>query len=259
MKIAKSFTGIVHINSLKDNKGITLVALVVTIIILIILAAISINILIGTDGLIAKTKQAKENIELATIEEQTRLNELNDEMNGYLNIDDIDNMTVAECKEIISDLQIQLAQKDEQIENMNTAYDSRLQTLEQKMQTLESQTLDSRLTNIETFKTRFTNRFGEYTNSPSNDIAYYFYDNVNTTVSEANFKAILLEAVAARKNYQGILLVQMHLKAGQCYSWIVSGDGSGYFRALGWTYYSSTLYNYQYNGASKTWTSTTIS
>ena len=62
--------------TLKNSEGITLVALVVTIIILIILAAISINILIGTDGLIAKTKQAKENMELATIEEQTRLNEL---------------------------------------------------------------------------------------------------------------------------------------------------------------------------------------
>ena len=61
---------------LKNNKGITLVALVVTIIILIILAGISINILTGTDGLIAKTKQAKENMELATIEEQTALNEI---------------------------------------------------------------------------------------------------------------------------------------------------------------------------------------
>ena len=61
---------------MKNNKGITLVALVVTIIILIILAGISINMLVGTDGLITKAKQAKENIELAEIEEQTRLNEL---------------------------------------------------------------------------------------------------------------------------------------------------------------------------------------
>ena len=60
----------------KDNKGITMVALVLTIIILIILAGISINTLVGTDGLITKAQQAKENIELAQIEEQERLNEI---------------------------------------------------------------------------------------------------------------------------------------------------------------------------------------
>ena len=69
---------------MKNNKGITLVALIVTIIILIILAGISINMLMGTDGLITKAKQAKENIQLAEIEEQTRLNEL------YNNLSDED-------------------------------------------------------------------------------------------------------------------------------------------------------------------------
>ena len=70
--------------TLKNNKGITLVALVVTIIILIILAGISINMLIGTDGLITKAQQAKENIELAEIEEQTRLNELYSQLDNGL-------------------------------------------------------------------------------------------------------------------------------------------------------------------------------
>ena len=65
---------------MKNNKGITLVALVVTIIILIILAGISINMLVGTDGLITKAKQAKENIELAEIEEQEKLNTLYDRL-----------------------------------------------------------------------------------------------------------------------------------------------------------------------------------
>ena len=69
---------------MKNNKGITLVALVVTIIILIILAGISINMLVGTDGLITKAKQAKENIELAQTEEQTRLNELYSQLNSEL-------------------------------------------------------------------------------------------------------------------------------------------------------------------------------
>ena len=61
---------------MKENKGVTLVALVVTIIILIVLAGISINLALGENGLISKAKQAKENMELAQIEEETNLNQL---------------------------------------------------------------------------------------------------------------------------------------------------------------------------------------
>ena len=61
---------------MKNKSGITMISLVITIIILIILAGISINLTLGEDGLITKAKQAKENIELAQIEEQTHLNEL---------------------------------------------------------------------------------------------------------------------------------------------------------------------------------------
>ena len=61
---------------MKKNTGITIISLVVTIIILIILAGISINLTLGQNGIITKAKQAKENIELAKVEEETRLNEL---------------------------------------------------------------------------------------------------------------------------------------------------------------------------------------
>jgi len=61
---------------LKGQKGITLVALVVTIIVLIILAGVSINLTLGDNGLITIAKKAKENMELTQIEEQTKLNEL---------------------------------------------------------------------------------------------------------------------------------------------------------------------------------------
>ncbi len=62
--------------NIKSGKGITLVSLVVTIIILIILAGISINSLLGANGLITIAKRAKENMEFAQIEEQEKLNEL---------------------------------------------------------------------------------------------------------------------------------------------------------------------------------------
>ncbi len=55
---------------MKKNKGVTLVALVVTIIILILLAGVSINLTLGENGLINKAKQAKEMQKLAEIKEK---------------------------------------------------------------------------------------------------------------------------------------------------------------------------------------------
>lgn len=63
-------------NFLRKSKGITLVSLVVTIIVLIILAGVSINAILGENGIITIAKQAKENMELAQEKEQTKLNEL---------------------------------------------------------------------------------------------------------------------------------------------------------------------------------------
>ena len=59
-----------------NTKGITLIALVVTIIILIILAGVSISLVLGENGIVNKAKKAKENTELAKNDEETMLNEL---------------------------------------------------------------------------------------------------------------------------------------------------------------------------------------
>ena len=61
---------------IKKQKGVTLVALVVTIIVLIILAGMSINLILGDNGIITIAKKAKENIELAKTEEETQLNQV---------------------------------------------------------------------------------------------------------------------------------------------------------------------------------------
>ncbi len=55
------------------NKGITLIALVVTIIVLLILAGISINMLIGKNGIIGRAGQADEITKDVTEEEQVKL------------------------------------------------------------------------------------------------------------------------------------------------------------------------------------------
>lgn len=66
--------------NIKENKAITLIALVVTIIILIILAGISLNLVLGEHGLITLAKKAKENMELAQIQEQEELNQLYEQL-----------------------------------------------------------------------------------------------------------------------------------------------------------------------------------
>ena len=54
----------------KEMKGITLVALVITIVVLLILAGVSINTVLGDDGIIKKAKEAAEATKQASAEEE---------------------------------------------------------------------------------------------------------------------------------------------------------------------------------------------
>ena len=63
------------IKQLRNKNGITLIALVVTIIVLIILASVSIGLVLGDNGIIEKAKEGKQNTELAKVEEEVQLNE----------------------------------------------------------------------------------------------------------------------------------------------------------------------------------------
>lgn len=58
---------------LKNNKGITLIALVVTIIVLLILAGVSIAMLTGNNGILAQSKTAKTDTEKAEAVERINL------------------------------------------------------------------------------------------------------------------------------------------------------------------------------------------
>ena len=68
-------------NIVKKQSGITLIALVVTIIVLIILAGVSIAMLVGDNGIITQAQRAKENTELAEKQEKEDIGKLEDEMN----------------------------------------------------------------------------------------------------------------------------------------------------------------------------------
>ena len=68
----------------KEENGITLIALIITIVILIILATITIDFAFGEDGLIKRAMQAKNLTEDATRKEQESLNSLLDEYDDII-------------------------------------------------------------------------------------------------------------------------------------------------------------------------------
>ena len=69
---------------LKNKKGITLVALVVTIVVLLILAGVSINLVLGNNGIIAKAKEAETKSAEARENDLKGMNALTEEMNNAL-------------------------------------------------------------------------------------------------------------------------------------------------------------------------------
>ena len=65
-----------------NARGITLIALVITIIVLLILAGVTIAALSGDNGILTKAKEAKEKTEQAQKDEEINLQEITDTMNG---------------------------------------------------------------------------------------------------------------------------------------------------------------------------------
>lgn len=68
----------------KNQKGITLVALVITIIVLLILAGVTISLVLGNNGLIDRAKQAKTETTNATNKEYEEMQNALNFMNGTL-------------------------------------------------------------------------------------------------------------------------------------------------------------------------------
>ncbi len=97
-------------------KGITLISLVITIIILIILAGVSINLVLGENGLFTKAREAKEKFLEAQEEEQEGLNTLLDEMDNYINEKlqiEIINGTLGENNWYTSDVELRIVNRNE--------------------------------------------------------------------------------------------------------------------------------------------------
>ena len=200
---------------MKQNKGITLVALVVTIIIILILAGISINTLVGDNGIITKAKQTKQNITLAGEAEAIQLNQLyyeletgeqmtedeegnkKDEIIGLLQkqIEELKKQATdlqvqietitkqcAEKEAVIISLQKQIEEYQKTVENLQSQIavkDSTIVEL-QKQLTQKNDTITNLQTQLKTAQDKFNNL---QTN----------YDNLNTEYT--HFKSTIATAI----------------------------------------------------------------
>ena len=73
------------------NNGITLVALVVTVVVLLILAGVSINLVIGNNGIIIKAQNSKTKYEQAAKNDEIAMNSVYDEIINYSSVDNSGN------------------------------------------------------------------------------------------------------------------------------------------------------------------------
>ena len=98
---------------LKNTKGITLIALVVTIIILLILAGISIAMLTGNNGVLTQGQRAKEETRIASVEETVKLYK----QGKY--IDFATKTTTENANEVLEDLKKQKLLSEDEIDREN--------------------------------------------------------------------------------------------------------------------------------------------
>ena len=81
----------------KGTKGITLIALVITIIVLLILAGVSIATLTGENGILTKANEAKDKTNIANVKEMAQTDIL-----GYQAENESEEITIGQLKDVLS-------------------------------------------------------------------------------------------------------------------------------------------------------------
>ena len=133
------------IKELQRNKGITLISLVITIIVLLILAGVTIATLVGENGIITKAREAELSTELSKYKEELELykvNKTSEDTNFIeetltagktdLNYNTKNEEETGNIKTIITDISDKYFEKLEVIKGkllINTQNNSRLSTL----------------------------------------------------------------------------------------------------------------------------------
>mgnify|MGYP000700619331 CR=1 FL=1 len=222
---------------MENQKGITLVALTITIIVLIILAGISISTLIGENGVITKAKEAKQNILLAGEAEALQLNQLYYELeNGGELTEDEES---AKKDEIIALLQNQVEELQNQVSSLQTENeDLKIQITDLTNQIGELQTelgnlreqISQKDIEIADLKTQITEKQEQISNLQSQ------LDSINSLLAQTNATADKI--LAGYKAYSGGQLltgtmvnrgaVSSSLNCGQSYT-----IPAGYHNGLG--------------------------
>ena len=82
--------------SIKENRGITLIALAVTIIVILILAGVTIDAVFSENGIINKAKEAANSMNNAVANDQAELNDLLEELNEIMNSEWNNNIEIPE-------------------------------------------------------------------------------------------------------------------------------------------------------------------
>ncbi len=105
---------------MKTQNGITLIALVITIIILLILAGVSFLMLTGENGIITQTINSDETFRISQIKEVIEIWKLENNIDSYVNTSQFEEPIILDEK-IISDLKNQgLLQDEEYYEDLNS-------------------------------------------------------------------------------------------------------------------------------------------
>lgn len=115
---------------IKLNKGITLIALVITIIVLLILAGVSIAMLTGTNGTLTQAQNAKQTTEIAQVKEEWDLEKLGLQMQEQKT--DAINASGEEVKNYIKNMPDNLVGKISIVKG-NLAYDINKFTKEEQL------------------------------------------------------------------------------------------------------------------------------
>ena len=107
--------------SIRKARGVTMLALVVTIIVLLILAAITLNLAVGENGIIERAKLARDKVKNASIAEDEEINKVVEEINSSKNESGSGEggtcPDVSELEETIKRLQETIANLEQQLEN----------------------------------------------------------------------------------------------------------------------------------------------
>ena len=105
---------------IKRAKGVTMLALVVTIIVLLILAAITLSLAVGENGIIKRAKLARDKAKNASIQEEEAMNELAGEIDNAGNGGSSGGGSGEGTCPDVSELEKQIEELNKQIEELKT-------------------------------------------------------------------------------------------------------------------------------------------